>query len=120
MIVDDIKYNEKELKDNKILPFDSFSYLFAYSKKEIFEKIDNEILAVSLFGTDNNQRKMVFKNLNFIKKLKVKGLIKKIKVIWYDDIRDAQLQIIEVLKENSDENDIDEEANPVCGEILKD
>jgi len=120
ILVDDIKYNEKVLIDNKILPYDSVSYLLAYSKKEVFEKIDNDILAVSLFGTDKNQRKMVYKKLNFKKKLKVKGLIKKIKEIWYDDIRDAQLQIIEILKKNFDENDIDQEANPVCGEILKD
>jgi|GEM_PF-2084916 len=115
VLVDDKKYNEKTSKENKELPFDSMIYLLAYRKKDIYEKINNKSLAIALFGADEYQRKLVFKNLSFIKKLEVKKMLKNLKGIWYENIYDAQLQITEALKESLDENDTKENE-----EMLKD
>ena len=101
--------------DNQGLPYDTMTNLLVYGKKDVFERIDNNTLAVSLYGADKCQKEMVYKNLSFNKKLKVKGIIKKLNEIWQDDVRDAQIQITEILKENFDESDI-----KIEGVILKD
>jgi len=114
-IVDE-KKSEKQTSDiDQKLPYETMAYLFAYSKKDVFERIDNDTLAISLYGADKFLKEMVFKNLNFSKKQKVKGIIKKLYEIWQDDVCDAQIKVTETLREYFDENDI-----KIEGEMLKD
>ena len=117
---DDLIIGEKENDkpastcDNR-LPYDAMGYLLAYSKKDVFEKIDNDTLAISLFGADKNQKELIFRKLSFSKEVKVKRAIKNLVEIWQDDVRDAQIQVTKMLQENFDENDIKTE-----GVLLKD
>ena len=106
LIVDEKIPEKQTTTDNQGLPYKTMDYLLAYSKKDVFERIDNETLAVSLFAADKYQKEMIFKNLSFNKKLKVKRLIKNLKEIWQDDVREAQKHVTEILRENLDEDDI--------------
>jgi len=58
---------------------------------------------------------MVYRKMKFNKRVKVKGIIKKLKDVPYDEILGAQTVITEKLQEKYDENEIVLE-----GEIFKD
>jgi len=115
LIVDGKISDTQTPDDNQNLPYETTEGMLANSRKDVFEMIDDDTLAVSLFGADKFQKEMIFKNLSFLKKLKVKRLIKNLKEVWQDDVRDAQIQITEILRKNLDENDIKTE-----GVLLKD
>jgi len=102
------------------LPYDTMTYLLLYSKKEIFENLDDDTLAVSLFGADKYQKEMVYKKLKFNKKMKVKIILKTLNEIWVDEVRDAQITITDILKENFDENDIKSKETMTAFEVIKD
>jgi len=106
MLVDEMVSYEQTSDEKQKLPYDSKFHLLAYGKKEELDKIDNNTLAISLFGMDKGKMEMVYKKMNFNKKIKVKGIIKKLKDVCHEDIFDAQTAITEALQENLDENDI--------------
>ena len=115
MLVDGGILCDQTSEEKQRLPYDSKFYLLVYSKKEELDKIENNTLAISLFGTDKSQLETLYRKMKFNKKVKVKGILKKLKDVPYFEILDAQTEITEKLQEKFDENDI-----VLKGEIFKD
>jgi len=120
ILVDGGISGEQASNEKQKLPYESMTYLLLYSKKEIFENLDDNTLAVSLFGADKSQKETVYKKLKFDKIIKVKKILKSLNEIWLDDVRDAQITITGILKENFDENDIESKGTMTAFEVIKD
>lgn len=113
-LIDSEPFYEKE-KTERLLPFEYNPYLLNRSNKIVLNDIDDETLALAVYGMSKNTKKYVLSHLNFIRRFKVKRLLGELKQVWMDKVKNAQDDIIRRIQLL--ESDSKNENNEASAEI---
>jgi flagellar motor switch protein FliG len=88
------KKDEEEKKIERKLLFEQNQNILNHNNKRVLNKIDDETIALATYGMDKKTRCNVLSYLTVSRRFKVKRLLKNLKQVWMDSVRNAQDEII--------------------------
>lgn len=82
----------------KELPLERNQYLLNHANQKVLKDIDDETIALAVYGIAKDVRHYILSYLNIFRRIKVKRILNKLQQVWMNQVKIAQNEIVEKIQ----------------------